>query len=505
MMLDLKDHSTEPLHSRISTELAKQIIDGEMPAGAELPTITEFVREHRVSRDTVRKAYGDLALRGLIRTGRRSRFLVAPLEDDTRQAIALCRGMKQQPLLTAIESFSRDLLSVISQAKLCDMLAGNIRRFIGAGDVRIFLYDAGEGRYVEASSGGDDSGFTAGSDDGVIRALIESGEPVRLKRPEGEEPSSDLLEEIARLGARVALPLKDGNRLCGFVMLDARPGGGEYPGESLDLAMILAKQFVTALTTARLYVESVEKRRTEDELRIAQQIQADLLHEGRHLQGGFDIAAVSTPSRTVVGDFYDYFPIGETRLGLVIADTSGKGIPAAILISQIQATVKNDVGNGDTIRQTMRDLNSRMGNTASEGSSTTLFYGIVDRASGKLEFANAGHASPFLVRRNGEVTGLRSTGPAFGIASGPEHQTESIDIREGDCILLYTDGVTRSAASNGKQYGALRLKDLLIRNRHLDPGEIIQVIKNDLRTFSPGGLPEDDRTLLVARVNSVNP
>jgi sigma-B regulation protein RsbU (phosphoserine phosphatase) len=89
-------------------------------------------------------------------------------------------------------------------------------------------------------------------------------------------------------------------------------------------------------------------------------------------------------------------------------------------------------------------------------------------------------------------------------AGGRDRQAESIAIREGDCVLLYTDGVTGSLASNGKQYGELRLKDLLIRNRHLEPGEIIQVIKNDLRTFSPGGSADDDRTLVVVRVNSVN-
>jgi serine phosphatase RsbU (regulator of sigma subunit)/DNA-binding transcriptional regulator YhcF (GntR family) len=505
MMLNLRDPSTEPLHSQISTELAKRIIDGEIPAGAELPTITAFVREHRVSRNTVRKAYDDLALQGLIRTGQRSRFLVAPLKEHTRQAAALCRGTGQQPILSAIDSFSRDLLSAMSISNLCKMLAQNIRRFTGAGDIHVFLYDVDEDRFVEASSPGADITFVVKSDDALIRALIDADAPLRDEAPGDDDSRDGSLERLSRLGAKIVLPLKEGRRLEGMATIGEPTGGGGYPGESLDLLMILGGQFANALATARTYIESVEKRRMEDELRIAQDIQANLLREGRDLQGGFDITASSTSSHTVVGDFYDYFPIGETRLGLVIADTCGKGIPAAVLISQIQTIVKSDIGNGNTIRQTMSDLDSRLGDEDPDGSLTTLFYGIIDRDRGRLEFANAGHVSPLLVRRNGEVSVLRITGPALGAAGGRDRRAESIDIREGDSILLYTDGVTQSVASNGRRYGELRLKDLLIRNRHLDPGEIIQVIKNDLCTFSPGELPDDDRTLVVVRVNSLNP
>ncbi|MFH1313180.1 MAG: SpoIIE family protein phosphatase [Candidatus Eisenbacteria bacterium] len=504
MILDLKDPSTEPLHSRISAELAKQIIDGEIPAGAEMPTITAFVREHGVSRDTVKRAYDDLALQGLIRTGRQSRFMVAPLKKHTRQAAALCRGTGQQSILSAIDSFSHDLLSALSIPNLCEMLSQNIRTFTGAGDIQVFFYDGNEYRFAEALSPGADIAFVVRSDDALVRALIDANAPLRVESPSGDDPSGDPLEVFSRLGARIVMPLKKDRRLDGVVTLGERTGGGDYAEESLELLVILVREFADALASARDYIKAVEKRRMEDELRIAQKIQANLLREGRALQGGFDITTSSTSSHTVVGDFYDYFPIGETRLGLVIADTCGKGIPAAILISQIQTIVKGDIGNGNTIRQTMSDLDGRLARDGSDGSFTTLFYGIIDRARGKLEFANAGHVSPLLVRRNGEIIVLKTTGPVLGAAGDLDRRAESIDIREGDSILLYTDGVTRSVASNGKPYGELRLKDLLIRNRHLDPGEIIQVIKNDLHTFSPGELPDDDRTLLLVRVNSVD-
>jgi serine phosphatase RsbU (regulator of sigma subunit) len=172
-------------------------------------------------------------------------------------------------------------------------------------------------------------------------------------------------------------------------------------------------------------------------------------------------------------------------------------------MSQIQAVLKSDVGNGNTIRQTMRDLNKQLETNASTGYFATLFYGIADRSTGRLEFANAGHDFPILVRRNGEVTVLKSTGPALGVVSDLDYGTESVEIREGDYVLLYTDGITETMASNGKEYGALRLRDILISNRHRDPKEIVQIIKNDLRTFSPGGTPDDDRTLILLRVNTV--
>jgi sigma-B regulation protein RsbU (phosphoserine phosphatase) len=285
------------------------------------------------------------------------------------------------------------------------------------------------------------------------------------------------------------------------VALGERKAGAPYTEESLNLLTVLANQFVTALVTSRLYVDSLEKRQMEEELRMAHQLQADLLPGEWDNGNGFSLAAYTSPSRTVGGDFYDYFAIDDERVGLVVADASGKGMPAAMLIAQIQAILKSGVGNGDTIVRTLAGLNSHLERNTAARYFATLFYGIYNRKTGLLEFANAGHDFPVLVRADGEVEVLESTGPALGVLPEYDHETETVGVGPGDCILFYTDGITDATDTNGKHYGEQRLRNLMIRNRHLAPRQIIDLIKDDLAEFCGAGSMQDDRTLMVLKVD----
>jgi sigma-B regulation protein RsbU (phosphoserine phosphatase) len=204
----------------------------------------------------------------------------------------------------------------------------------------------------------------------------------------------------------------------------------------------------------------------------------------------------------VGGDFYDYFPVDDERVGLVIADASGKGMPAAMLIAQIQAILKSGMGNGDTVVRTLASLNSHLERNTAARYFATLFYGIYNRETGGLEFANAGHDFPILVRADGDTQVLESTGPALGVLPEYDHKTETVRVGPGDLVLLYTDGITDAADTNGKHYGEQRLRNLLIRNRHLAPQDIIDLIKDDLAEFCEAGALQDDRTLMILKVDS---
>jgi sigma-B regulation protein RsbU (phosphoserine phosphatase) len=231
----------------------------------------------------------------------------------------------------------------------------------------------------------------------------------------------------------------------------------------------------------------------------------NLLPEEPREQDGFSIWASTTPSHTVGGDFYDYFAMDGPRLGFVIADASGHGMPAAILMSQIQAIVRSEIGNGNTMSRTIGSLNRQLHRQVESGFFATLFYGIADRSTGALEYVNAGHDFPVLVRRNGETIALTSTGPALGVLPDAAHEIVTVPVQEGDCILLFTDGITDTTSCTGKQYGASRLRDLLIGNRHRGPREIVRAIAKDLEWFSGTRRPEDDRTLMVIKMDRLDP
>jgi sigma-B regulation protein RsbU (phosphoserine phosphatase) len=267
----------------------------------------------------------------------------------------------------------------------------------------------------------------------------------------------------------------------------------------LNVLQAFSRQLVSVFYPEKLYAIVEENRQMEEELLMARQIQAGLLPKELPDNNRLQLAAYSEPSRTIGGDFYDYLPIAKHRCGLVIADACGKGMPAAMLIAQLQAILKNETGNGQSLRQTMRNLNQHVKRYTSAKNFATLFYGVFDQCTGILEFANAGHNYPILVRQNGAVELLKTTGPALGLHPDWNYATATIKIGAGDALLLYTDGVNETMNRAEEQYGEERLQDLLVRHRECSAKDLIRMIIEDLNAFHGSMLLQDDRTMMVLK------
>ncbi len=255
-----------------------------------------------------------------------------------------------------------------------------------------------------------------------------------------------------------------------------------------------------ALAMQQLLVDAQERRRMEDELRLAEQIQAGLLPKTLPQNARLQMAASCEPARVIGGDFYDYLPIDAHRFALVIADACGKGMPAAMVISPLQAIIKSEVSHGSSIRQTMLHLNQYVKRFASTKSFATLFYGIFDERTGSFEFANAGHHPPMLAREDGRVELLKTTGPALGLLAEADHQIAAAKLNAGDSLLFYTDGVTETMNRMRDEFGEPRLQDLLVRHRRRRAGELIRLIIEDLNAFRDSALLQDDRTMMVMKI-----
>jgi sigma-B regulation protein RsbU (phosphoserine phosphatase) len=255
-----------------------------------------------------------------------------------------------------------------------------------------------------------------------------------------------------------------------------------------------------SLAIQQLLAEAQESRWLEEELVMAQKIQASLLPQSLPDNTRFQVAAHAEASRPIGGDFYDHLPIDEDRFGLIIADACGKGLPAAMLISQIQAIVKNEVHHGSSIRQTMQNLNRHVRRYGSSRRFVTMFYGSFDDRAGILEFANAGHHPPILLRKNGEVEFLKTTGPALNIIPDSDYQIQAVRIKPGDAVLFYTDGVTETMNGAREEFGEQRLLDLFIRHRRRSAQDIIRSIIDELSSFCGSAVLPDDRTLMVMKV-----
>lgn len=254
------------------------------------------------------------------------------------------------------------------------------------------------------------------------------------------------------------------------------------------------------LVMQRFLADAEERQRLEEELSLARNIQAGLLPKTLPHNARLQMAASCEPARAIGGDFYDYLPLDAQRFALVIADACGKGMPAAMVISPLQAIIKSETSHGSSIGQIMPNLNQYVKRFASTKSFTTLVYGVFEARTGHFEFANAGHHPPMLVRANGQLEFLKTTGPALGLRAEAAHQIGMAKLHPGDGLLFYTDGVTETMNPARDEYGEQRLQDLLVRRRERSAPEIVDAIIADLNSFRAAALLQDDRTMMVLKV-----
>ena len=242
-----------------------------------------------------------------------------------------------------------------------------------------------------------------------------------------------------------------------------------------------------------------EKERLNAELEAARQIQSDMLPKQLPDNEKISVAAYSTISNEVGGDFYDFFEIRQNQFGVLIGDASGKGLPAALLISQIQAIIKSDISHRRSIKQTFDLLNTYLKINSSAKSFATLFYGILNIDTGKIKYANAGHNFPMIIKNHGGTEVLKTTGPALGIMVDAEYSEKTTMMNESDIMILFTDGVPETMNSNNIQYSENRIHEYCQTNRNRSAKELILGVKNELNSFRSLKSENDDTTFMVIK------
>ena len=500
MFLNLTDLSAEPLHNQISRQLTDKIVDGDLDDGDELMPIRTLARTQHVSVNTVKRAYDDLEREGLIQSREGKGFFVAPLTPEQKQAIAMQRRLGRQSLLNVVEIFSKELISVFDPEKLRAIIGANLKNHLQIQNVYFTILDDRTHEYTLLPSPDHPEKNTIQNRDPLLKMIHQSKGPLKMETLPILDKNNALLREMVRRDVRIIVPLKEADQLLGFLALSGKTNESDYTSEETNLLIVLANQFVTALTTARFYVEAVEKRRMDEELSMARQIQADLLPKEMPEDERFSMAGYSEPSHTVGGDFFDVIPIDENRWGLVIGDACGKGLPAAMLISQIQAMFKSEINNGNSIQQILENVNRQVTRFTPKDKFITLFYGVFNKLTGEFEYTTAGHNYPIHIGEDGSCETLRSGGPALGLVDDTSFEIGKIRLHGGDTLFLYTDGVVEAMNVEMEEYTEDRLINLLIHHRQLDSQAIVDVIRNDLNTFTGEQTTLDDRTMLILKI-----
>jgi sigma-B regulation protein RsbU (phosphoserine phosphatase) len=400
-----------------------------------------------------------------------------------------------------MERFSRQVISNFEPTQLRRTIEEIFKTSLLVDRVFFVLYDDSVGEYAILKSDDYPRRTVLDRQDLMLRGINLLDSPARYSTLAAYQDSSRLAEVLNELEIRVILPLKDAQHMLGFVALSSKSAGYHYSAEDFNLLGVLSNQMVTALTNARLYADSLERMRLEEEVNMARQIQLDLLPAKPPECRMSIIAANSTPSRTVGGDFYDFITMREqNRLGIVIADASGKGMPAALMVTQIQAILRSEVNNGNSIEIVLRNMNQQVVTSTSAEKYVTLFYAELDMNNCVLRYANAGHNYPLLIRADGSIELLEIGGPVIGAFPNIEYQAASVQLHCDDVLFFFTDGLSEAMNTDGQEYGDARIRQFLIERRRLNPQEILDQIREDVLRHDPSHPPQDDTTIIALKM-----
>lgn len=241
------------------------------------------------------------------------------------------------------------------------------------------------------------------------------------------------------------------------------------------------------------------ERRAVQELEIATEVQARLFPQCPPPSKTLECHGLCIQARKVGGDYYDFLDLGQERIGLVIGDIAGKGIAAALLMANLQASVRSQCAVAQDPQRLLRSVNLLFAQNAPEGSFATLFFSEYDDQTRRLRYANCGHLPALLLRSNDTMERLGSTATVLGPFKEWDCLIEERQLLPGDLLALYTDGVTESFNEAGEEFGEQRLAEALRRYRDLPLQALLGAIVEDVRGFSLGGEQHDDITLIVAR------
>ncbi|MDO8525857.1 MAG: CHASE2 domain-containing protein [Candidatus Omnitrophota bacterium] len=276
----------------------------------------------------------------------------------------------------------------------------------------------------------------------------------------------------------------------------------DFRGIWVDMvAPILAMGFIYLSCTLYKYISEWKKRLIlENELGIAKTIQESFLPKSLPATPGLDISAKMLTARQVGGDLYDFIEFSGTRLGVMIGDVSGKGVPASLFMAMVTGAFKFFAATDTNPDDTLNSLNEKLVKESSSGLFVTVFYAILDLQTGTMLYGNGGHLPALFLREKEEPKFLDTTeGAPLGLMEG-NYSSGSIDIRKGDTIIFYTDGVTEAMNSKREMYGTGRLSTVVRKNRHLSSQDILAAVEKDVRSFEPKSEQHDDITAIVVKI-----
>jgi sigma-B regulation protein RsbU (phosphoserine phosphatase) len=309
-----------------------------------------------------------------------------------------------------------------------------------------------------------------------------------------------LKNSLIAVGIQVIVPLLIQGEVKGMMGLGEKIRGERYTQPDLEFLTSLGNLAMISLENARLFQEAIEKQKLEDELLIAKEIQRGLLPKTLPAIPSFDLAAINISSKQVGGDYYDIIPLSGSRFVLAIGDVSGKGTPASLLMANLQATIRALVPLGLSLAELTKRVNDLICENTGSDRFITFFWGILDTESRSMKYVSAGHNPPYVFHTDGSFARLDKGGIILGIMKAlVPYQEGETNFREGDVLVLFTDGVSEAMNKKEEEWEEERL-EAVVKNCLREPAsKIVSEIVDAIRIHSQGVPQSDDITLVVAK------
>ena len=340
------------------------------------------------------------------------------------------------------------------------------------------------------------------ADEGILGHCLSLGEAVQVKDVKNHPAFRDELTHYTDNVAVLLSPLRHAGKDLGVLAVARRHEDGPFTSNDFAVFRSVSEQSSFAIGNARIHREAHEKRAMESELRNAREVQRILLPQADPIVPGFRISGTNLPARIISGDYYDYIPLGNGKFGIVIADVSGKGVPAGLLMAMCRSALRSVASMEVSPSKALALVNRQLFPDIREDMFISMAYGILDEDTGAITLSRAGHDPALCYRRStGKVELLRSPGLALGIDSGAVFERVTSDsvvsLNSGDCILFYTDGIKEAVGPNEEEYGMERMSEAFRNAAPLGAEAVLHRMQEELRKFTGEGPQMDDITLVA--------
>ena len=314
------------------------------------------------------------------------------------------------------------------------------------------------------------------------------------------EGTVDVREALAGLGMTVVVPIRLQGESRGQILLGEKMSRGEFTRADLEFVSSIGNLAIISLENARLFKEAIEKQKLEDELLIAREIQKGLLPSVLPDIPGVRMSAANISSKQVGGDYYDVLGLPDGRFIIAIGDVSGKGSPAALLMANLQATIRALVPLSLSLSELTGRVNDLMCENTGGNKFVTFFWGAIDHEGKTLTYVNAGHNYPYLLHEGGAFDRLDRGGMILGVLkTAAPYEEGVVHLRGGDTLVLFTDGVSEAMSTKQEEYGEERLERVLGESLAGTAQEILDAVHRDVLLHTQGAPQSDDITMMVLK------